>query len=187
MSGFTDLPFFPTGSNVENGKDGISPIITVKDISGGHRLTITDSSGSKTINIMDGINGEKGEQGIQGLKGDTGATGPQGLQGEKGETGEQGPKGDKGEQGIQGETGTQGETGPAGKDGTNGKSAFAYAQDGGYTGTEADFASLLANSVNKQNISISIHTDGLLYLFIDGEPVGPGIALQTATPEVKEE
>lgn len=34
--------------------------------------------------------------------------------------------------------------GPAGADGTNGKSAYQYAQDGGYTGTEAEFAAKLA-------------------------------------------
>lgn len=49
--------------------------------------------------------------------------------------GPQGPKGDKGEPGAQG---------PAGADGTDGKSAYQYAQDGGYTGTEAEFADKLA-------------------------------------------
>ena len=34
--------------------------------------------------------------------------------------------------------------GPAGADGTNGKSAYQYAQDGGYTGTETEFAAKLA-------------------------------------------
>lgn len=33
---------------------------------------------------------------------------------------------------------------PKGADGTSGKSAYQYAQDGGYTGTEADFAAKLA-------------------------------------------
>jgi len=43
--------------------------------------------------------------------------------------------------------GDTGETGPAGADGQNGaagKSAYAYAREGGYTGTEADFASIMA-------------------------------------------
>ena len=49
-----------------------------------------------------------------------------------------GPKGDKGDTGA---------TGPAGADGapgTDGKSAYQYAQEGGYTGTEAEFAAKLA-------------------------------------------
>lgn len=64
--------------------------------------------------------------GAQGPKGDPGATGPQGPQGPQGSTGPQGPKG-----------GT----------GTDGKSAFQYAQDGGYTGTEEDFTTKLAQEI----------------------------------------
>ena len=47
----------------------------------------------------------------------------------------------RGEKGDPGETGATGATGAAGADG---KSAYAYAQDGGYTGTEAEFAAKLA-------------------------------------------
>ena len=72
---------------------------------------------------------------IQGAKGDTGATGA---------TGPQGPKGDKGDTGPQG---PQGETGAAGADG---KSAYASAQDGGYTGMEAQFNTDLASVGGKQ-------------------------------------
>lgn len=38
-----------------NGKDGFSPTITVTDITGGHRVTITDANGSKSIDIMNGV------------------------------------------------------------------------------------------------------------------------------------
>ncbi len=50
-------------------------------------------------------------------------------------------RGEKGEKGDKGDTGETGATGAAGADG---KSAYAYAQDGGYTGTEAEFAAKLA-------------------------------------------
>ena len=173
MSSFNDLPFFPTGSYVENGKDGISPVISVKDISGGHTLTITDATGTKVINVMDGKEGPQGIQGEKGLQGERGPQGEQGIQGEKGDTGSQGPQGEPGPKGEQGE---QGESGAAGKDGINGKSAYEIAQVGGYLGTEEEFAKLLANSVNKQNITLGLHTDGLLYIFINGEPIGTGIA-----------
>ena len=76
-----------------------------------------------------GDKGEKGDTGAQGEKGDTGAQGPQGEQGPAGATG---PKGDTGA------------TGPAGATGADGKSAYQYAQDGGYTGTEEQFAEKLA-------------------------------------------
>lgn len=79
-----------------------------------------------------GPKGDAGPAGATGPKGDTGATGPQGPQGIQGETGPQGPKGD---------TGAEGAAGPAGADG---KSAYAYAVEGGYTGTEAEFAAKLA-------------------------------------------
>lgn len=77
----------------------------------------------------------RGEKGDKGDKGDTGA---QGVQGEKGDTGAQGL------QGPQGEKGDTGETGATGATGADGKSAYSYAQDGGYTGTESEFAAKLA-------------------------------------------
>lgn len=151
-----DLPFFPIGSSAgESGKDGVSPTITVTDIESGHRLTIVDTLGTKTIDILNGVDG------LQGPKGETG------LQGEPGSPGEAGP------QGIQGLPGNDG------KDGANGKSAYEYATDGGFTGTEDEFMSLLANTVDKRTITLGLHTDGLLYLFINGEPIGTGITVNT--------
>lgn len=82
--------------------------------------------------------GDPGEQGPQGIPG---VQGPQGIQGPQGEQGVQG------EQGIQGEPGPQGvpgEQGPQGEAGSDGKSAYQYAKDGGYAGTEEAFAEELA-------------------------------------------
>lgn len=59
----------------------------------------------------------------------------------------------------------------------DGKSAYEYAVDGGYAGTEEEFSAILANAVDKRNITLGLHTDGLIYLFIDDAPVGNGIAL----------
>ena len=36
------------------GTAGASPTITISDISGGHRVTITDATGSKSFDVMDG-------------------------------------------------------------------------------------------------------------------------------------
>ena len=41
-----------------DGEDGVSPTITVQAITGGHRITITDKNGTKTVDVMDGANGE---------------------------------------------------------------------------------------------------------------------------------
>lgn len=198
MSGFYDLPFFPLGPNDgTNGKDGVSPTISIEDISGGHRLIIVDATGRRTVDVLDGAEGpqgiqgaagERGPQGIQGPKGDTGDQGPRGDKGDKGDQGEPGEKGDAGEKGPAGPQGPQGEQGPKGEngadgkpgnDGANGKSAYEYAQDGGYVGTEAEFTSLLANSISKQDITLGIHTDGLLYIFVNGEHIGTGITIPT--------
>ena len=46
--------------------------------------------------------------------------------------------------GDKGDTGAKGEKGDTGATGSDGKSAYQYAQDGGYTGTEAEFAAKLA-------------------------------------------
>ena len=190
-----DLPFFHTSvDDGKDGKDGISPTIAISDITGGHRLTIVDINGSKTVDVMDGETGQEGKQGPAGQDGlnaviktatatiDNTSGTPSvkvalggtelertfafsftGLRGEKGETGLQGIQGERGLPGIQGEVGTAG------------KSAYEYAKDSGYSETEQVFTETLANILDKRKITLGIHTDNLLYLFIDGQPVGTGI------------
>ena len=176
---FNDLPFFSSATNtVTNGKDGFSPIVTVDKTSDGHKLTITDIEGTKIINVLNGVEGPAGPQGIPGIQGPAGERGETGLQGPKGDTGEQGPIGLTGPEGPMGETGA---TGPSGLDG---KSAYSYTKDGGYNDTETKFAETLANAIDKRNITLGIHTDNLVYLFIDGIPVGTGIA-QATTQEAQ--
>ena len=151
------------------GADGITP--TIGD-NGNWYLGNTDtgkpSRGDTGPRGETGATGAPGPQGPVGPKGDTGDTGPQGIQGPagpKGDTGPQGPQGDKGDkgdtgatgpqgiQGIQGPQGEKGDTGDVGPQGPKGdtgatgaagKSAYQYAQDGGYTGTETEFAEKLA-------------------------------------------
>ena len=91
-----------------------------------------------------GPQGPKGDTGEQGPKGDTGDPGPQGPQGEAGPTGPQGEQGPQGPAGPQGEQGPKGDSGAPGADG---KSAYQYAQEGGYTGTEAEFSAKLAAEI----------------------------------------
>lgn len=43
-----------------HGEDGYSPTIEVTDIDGGHRVTITDTKGKKTFDVMDGVGGGSG-------------------------------------------------------------------------------------------------------------------------------
>ena len=39
------------------GEDGYSPTVSVSDITGGHRITITDADGSHSFDVMDGADG----------------------------------------------------------------------------------------------------------------------------------
>jgi hypothetical protein len=50
------------------GEPGTSPTVTVQDIAGGHRIVITDATGTSSVDVMDGKKGDPGKPG------DTGAT-----------------------------------------------------------------------------------------------------------------
>ena len=50
----TDPIFHLFIPSAKNGNDGYSPTVSVSAISGGNKVTITDKSGSKTFNVMDG-------------------------------------------------------------------------------------------------------------------------------------
>lgn len=49
------------GGGSGSGQDGYSPTIAVQEITGGHRLTITDIDGTKTADVMDGTIGVDGK------------------------------------------------------------------------------------------------------------------------------
>ena len=50
------------------GEPGTSPTVTVQDITGGHRIVITDETGTSSVDVLNG------KQGDPGKPGDTGAT-----------------------------------------------------------------------------------------------------------------
>ena len=115
-----------TGATGATGPAGFSPTITSEPISGGHRLTITDATGTSSVDVLDGENAAAatimvgttttsapGENASVVNSGSSSAavldfTIPRGAQGPQGVQGQQGI------QGIQGEQGEQGEQGPAG-------------------------------------------------------------------------
>ena len=109
------------------GADGFSPHIDIEAIEGGTRVTITNSDGTESFDVLNGTGGG-GTPGYSptvetaSIDGGTrvtitdvdgphafdvmnGEQGPQGVPGAKGDTGEQGPKGDPGEQGPKGADG----------------------------------------------------------------------------------
>lgn len=101
-----------------DGKDGVSPEISVEEIEGGHRVTITDASGETQVDIMNGADGADGADGINGVTftpevsqsgviswtNDGGLPNPDSVN-IKGAPGEQGERGLPGQDGAPGEDG----------------------------------------------------------------------------------
>lgn len=50
-----------SGTPGEAGKDGVSPTVAIEDITGGHKITITDEYGPHSFNVMDGTIGHDGK------------------------------------------------------------------------------------------------------------------------------
>lgn len=81
-------PVGPVGAPGKDGADGapgnpgFSPLVTVTDIDGGHRVTIEDENGSKTFDVMDGETGPAGPAGADGNTPYIGANGNWWINGE---------------------------------------------------------------------------------------------------------
>lgn len=68
----------PQGAPGADGKDGFSPTVSVTDITGGHRVTITDADGTQSFDVMDGKDGTGGgTAGVASFNGRTGSVLPQ--------------------------------------------------------------------------------------------------------------
>lgn len=51
-------PQGPAGADGEDGQDGFSPTVTVTAATGGHQVSITDATGTKTFSVLDGQDGQ---------------------------------------------------------------------------------------------------------------------------------
>lgn len=169
FSGITPLSFvkvsdfLPVLEDGKDGEDGVSPTVSVAEIEGGHRITVTDANGAKTVDVMDGAQGPQGIQGPAGPQGPKGADGAKGADGTsvtvesvsestadggsnvvtfsdgKTLTVKNGSKGSKGDKGDKGDTGA---TGAAGKDGSNGADGYTPQKNIDYF-TEKDKAEIV--------------------------------------------
>ena len=166
-------PAGPQGPKGDPGKDGHSPVVTATKTGKATTIsvdrtaiaTVEDGAdGAPGKDGSPGAKGDKGETGPRGPKGDPGAAGPQGPKGDPGKDGAPGKDGKPGAAGADGITphigdngnwflgendtgkpsrGATGAPGKGGADGADGKSAYEYAVEGGYGGTEEEFASEL--------------------------------------------
>lgn len=59
------------GQDGQDGADGFSPVVTVTEITGGHRVSITDATGTHTFDVMDGQGGSGGGA-VSSVNGQTG-------------------------------------------------------------------------------------------------------------------
>ncbi|MBO5778903.1 MAG: hypothetical protein J6R82_04980 [Clostridia bacterium] len=133
------------------GKDGYSPQITMKSTTEGVRLEITDQEGvTRSALITHGRDGSDGANGYSPV-----------VTMESIDEGVLLSITDR-----TGETGTIIYNGTNGIDGINGKSAYEYAKEGGYTGSEVEFAAKLAaehpvTSVNGKTGAVTIQRSDL--------------------------
>lgn len=72
------------GKDGNPGKDGVSPTVAINSIAGGHRISITDASGTKTADVMDGAMGEPGYTPVKGKDYFDGSPGRDGADGSDG-------------------------------------------------------------------------------------------------------
>lgn len=115
------------------------PVTSVNGKTGAVQLTAADVGALPQDDLQTGVDAALAKAKASGE-----FDGPQGPQGEKGDPGDTGPQGDTGPVGP---AGPQGPAGADGAPGADGKSAYQYARDGGYTGTEAEFAAKLAEDM----------------------------------------
>ena len=65
--GWVSTGVHATGADGQDGADGVSPTVSVTDISGGHRVTITDAEGQHTFDVLNGEDGTDGTDGQDGF------------------------------------------------------------------------------------------------------------------------
>lgn len=134
------------GRDGTNGSDGISPVVSITEGTKQHTLSIIDASGTHSTVIYDGQDGHDGQNGSNGQDGEDGFS-PTASVTKSGGVATitiTDKNGTTTETVSDGQNGTNGQDGAAGQDG---KSAYQYAVDGGYTGTEQEFTAKMAAEI----------------------------------------
>ena len=96
------------GPRGDPGADGVSPTVSVAAVTGGHRVAVTDASGTHSFDVTDGAQGPQGADGVSPSVSVTAVTGghtvtvtdASGTRSFSVSDGAQGPKGDTGADGF---------------------------------------------------------------------------------------
>ncbi|MEF2699891.1 MAG: hypothetical protein U0N08_01825 [Oscillospiraceae bacterium] len=139
---YVDSGVSAAGAKGDDGDPGKAPIIG----SNGNWYEWDDAAGTYT-DTGKPSRGEKGETGAAGADGNDGRDGTDGITPTIGENGNWYLGDTDTGKPSRGKDGATGATGATGEKGADGKSAYAYAVDGGYTGTEEEFAAKLAEEM----------------------------------------
>lgn len=165
-----------SGGNGKPGADGFSPIASVEQTADGAEITITDKNGTTKATVKNGKDGADGADGADGYTPQKGIDYFDGKDGLNGKDGEDGKDGANGKDGLNG------------KDGADGKTAYQYAQDGGYTGTEEEFALKMAKEIPTKlsdlENDLELEVEGTVEI-TDGEPTKESTVL-TVNPNAEE-
>lgn len=136
---YVDTGVSAAGEKGDEGAPGKAPIIGEN----GNWYEWDDASGAYT-DTGKPSRGEKGNTGAEGADGADGKDGANGITPTIGENGNWYLGATDTGKPSRGEDGATGATGATGEKGADGKSAYAYAVEGGYTGTETEFSAKLA-------------------------------------------
>ena len=145
----------PVGLNMGGGEDGFSPIARVTKDGSVATITITDKDGTTSAKVYDGANGKDGMNGEDGVPCSHYWSGTTLTVISSSGISSADLKGDKGDPGVNGTDGA---------DGADGKSAYEYAKDGGYTGSESQFARDINPTILKSDLVDIIYPVGSIYL-----------------------
>lgn len=185
------------GAPGPKGADGKSAYQIAVDggFEGSEQDWLASLKGEKGEPGQDGTDGAPGQDGAAGPKGDNGKSAYQialdggfkgseeewlaSLKGEKGEAGQDGAPGPKGDQGEPGQNGQDGATGPKGDPG---KSAYDYAVEGGYQGTEEEFAKSVAGEYSDAIMNTA--TGDLLVIKDSSDRKNKGFGMTGKTEQV---
>lgn len=150
------------GVDGKDGSDGVSPTVSVSKSGKVTTVSITDKNGTKTATINDGVDGKDGAAGSNGV----------GIKSVVQTTTSSVDGGSNVITVTKTDDTTSTFTVKNGREGSDGKDGYTPIKGVDYF-TDADKTELI-NAI-KGSLTLGIASDGLIYLFVDGAPVGTGI------------